>query len=181
MKNKTTILFGILLTVPLIVFIFYSSGFQETEAINNQDYAPALIEEINQAYKSIHIAMFSITYYDNYEDSSANKILKALADAKARGVDVKIVIDEYPDDHEKGVEFLQEHNISVKYDGKSQTTHAKLIIIDSKTVILGSSNWRYYSLDKNNEANVKILSKVIAKEYEDYFQQIWENGNNIQN
>ncbi len=177
MKNKHIILIALLLSLPLVFFIFYQTS-TEIQVINNRDYVPALLNEINKADESIYVAMFSATYYNSYPDSSANQILEALASAKSCGIDVKVIFDEYPEEIEKAVKYLRKNNISVKYDGTAQTTHAKLIIIDSETTILGSSNWRYYSLNRNNEANILIKSRTIAEKYNAYFEEIWSNGNN---
>ncbi len=177
--NKQNLIIILLILVFLLMPLFFILQLElktEAYAINNRDYVPVLLSEIKSADKSINIAMFSITYYDNYENSSANQILKALAEAQKRNIQVQVIIDEFPEEHEKGIAFLKQNNISVKYDGKKQTTHAKLVIIDSKEIIIGSSNWRYYSLDKNNEANVLIKSKALAKQYSEYFEEIWKNG-----
>lgn len=177
MKNKNIIIFLVMI-IPLF-FLIYLQTNSEIEVINNRDYSDALIFEINSADDSIYVSIFSLTYYDTYSDSSVNSILEALVAAKNRGVDVKVIVDEFPVDVDKGVDFLNTNNVSVKYDGKEQTTHSKLVIIDEKEVFVGSSNWRYYSLDKNNEANVLIKSRSIAKQYTEYFFNIWENGKNI--
>jgi len=63
--------------------------------------------------------------------------------------------------------------IEIKHDSEEVTTHSKLVIIDGKTVILGSTNWSYYGLEKNHEANVLIRSKEIADYFEKYFDELW--------
>ena len=120
--------------------------------------------------------MFSLTYYLKYRISFVNSFLTILADKHDAGVDVKIILDEFPKDHEAGLTYLRERGVPIKYDGKNQTTHTKLIILDGKKVIVGSTNWRYYSVEKNHEANVLIGSPEVAQEYEEYFEEIWKNG-----
>ncbi len=179
-KSRLTLILIASFVVGFIVsyLVFMPSGMvgSDVELINDRDYAPAMIAELQQADTSIHIAMFSITYYDDYPDSSVNKMLEELVYAKNRGLDVRIVVDEYPEDHEKGIEFLEKYGVPVRHDGPEQSTHAKLIIIDGKTTILGSTNWRYYSVDKNHEADVIIRNQAVALEYEQYFEEIWENA-----
>jgi phosphatidylserine/phosphatidylglycerophosphate/cardiolipin synthase-like enzyme len=50
--------------------------------------------------------------------------------------------------------------------------HCKLIIIDGKTVIVGSTNWSYYAIDKNREASVVIRDERIARIFEEYLFSI---------
>jgi phosphatidylserine/phosphatidylglycerophosphate/cardiolipin synthase-like enzyme len=51
-----------------------------------------------------------------------------------------------------------------------------MMIIDSQIVLVGSTNWSHFSLDKNHEANILINSKELAKEYEKYFEEIWKES-----
>lgn len=162
--------------VGSIVFVLtHVPAAADIEVINDRDYAPAVYRELTSADESIHIAMFSLTYYLKYPRSSVNQFIKALVEKHDVGVDVRVIIDEYPEDHEAGLLYLSEHGVPIQYDGKDRTTHAKLIIIDGKKVILGSSNWRYYSVDQNHEANVLIESSEVAQQYETYFEELWNN------
>ena len=146
------------------------------EVINDRDYFPAVHSLLDSAESSIHISMFSLTYYLEYPDSNVNMLLEDLAEAHDSGLDVKVIVDEWPEDVDKGVAYLEARGVPVRYDSKNQSTHTKLIIIDSTAVVVGSTNWRYYSMDKNHEANVIILSSDIAEDFENYFNTIWENG-----
>ena len=59
-------------------------------------------------------------------------------------------------------ELLKKNNVPVFFDTSDTYTHAKAIIIDNETVILGSTNWSKAALTRNNEANVLIRSKEFA-------------------
>ncbi len=147
------------------------------KVINDRDYFPAVHSLLSSAKDSIHVSMFSLTYYSTYTDSDVNVLLEDLGKAHDNGVDVKVIVDEFPEDVDKGIAFLEAKGIPVKYDGTNQTTHTKLIIVDSQAVVVGSTNWRYYSVDQNHEANVIILSSKVAQEFESYFTELWEAGN----
>lgn len=178
-RKKVKIGFVLLLALIIGVVIGCSvslSNKPNIELINDREYFPVVYQEIKQADSSVHIVMFSLTYYRDYPQSNVNKLLEELVYAKSRGVDVKVVIDEYPEAHEEGVKFLKKFKVPVRYDGPEQTTHAKLVIIDGEEVIVGSTNWRYYSLEKNREANVLIRSVKVAQEFEEYFEGLWENS-----
>ncbi len=146
-----------------------SSGIK---VVNDRDYTAEVVYEIENADYSVHVSVYSLDYYLKYPHSDANKIMKALGDAHDRGLDVRIIVDEYPKSAD-GMAYLIERGVSIKYDGNAQSTHTKLAIIDSDTVFVGSTNWRYYSLEKNHEANVVLYSFEIAQEFEEYFEEIW--------
>ena len=147
-------------------------GENQVIPLNDREYFSTLKNLIDSANSSVHILMYNVNYYPSYPDSPSNLLIHALGNASERGVGVKIITDETPT--EKPVlGILRERGVDIKFDSKDVTTHAKLIIIDSKIVIIGSTNWSYYSIDKNHEANVLINSESLAKEFEGYFGRIW--------
>ncbi len=141
-------------------------------AVTDRDYFPLASEAIASAEESIRMIVYDMNYYVDYPDSSVNLLIGALGDAAARGVDVRVIVD--GNATEKPVlSILKESGVNAKFDSKETTTHAKLIIIDSKIVIIGSTNWSYYSVEKNHEANVVINSPALARQFEAYFNGIW--------
>ena len=112
-------------------------------------------------------------------------LLDDLIEASKRGVDVKVMLEggeeflgeNFTEAQTKTKEYLEEGGVKVKFDGEGVTTHAKLIVIDERVVILGSTNWNYYSLDRNNEASVLIKSNEAGIYYEDYFEKLWNQWN----
>jgi len=140
--------------------------------ISDRGYFPAVIRELQGARKSIHIVAFELKYYEDYQDSNQNKIVQALVDAHNRGVDVRVIVDEYSKKN-NAYEFLKEKGIEIRYDSVDVTTHAKLIIIDGKSVILGSTNFSYYGLEKNHEADILVDAGHVAEYFEGYFEELW--------
>ena len=151
--------------------------------ISDEDYFIHVHNSFGNARKSIHVVMFEMRYYSQYPDSHANQFLEDLVAAKKRGVDVKVILeggesymgDDFTEKQERAKEYLEKNGVEVKLDHKNKTTHAKLIIVDGEVVILGSTNWSHYGIDKNHEANVLINSKELAKDFEEYFKRLW-NG-----
>jgi phosphatidylserine/phosphatidylglycerophosphate/cardiolipin synthase-like enzyme len=144
----------------------------EIMALTDRDYFPQVSEAFAAASSSIHMLMYNVNYYTDYPDSNVNLLIDGLDAAAARGVDVRIIADEYTTDRPV-LTLLKERGINIKYDSKDTTTHAKLIIIDSKIIIIGSTNWSHYALDKNHEANVVVNSPALAAQFEAYFEKIW--------
>jgi cardiolipin synthase len=150
------------------------AGLEENQilAITDRDYFPAVNEMLGSANSSIHMIVYSLNYYVDYPDTSVNALVEKLGAASRRGVDVKVVADEQATD-KPVITLLKEKGINIKFDKKGTTTHAKLIIIDSKIIIIGSTNWSYYAVDKNHEANVAINSEPLARQFEAYFNGVW--------
>jgi phosphatidylserine/phosphatidylglycerophosphate/cardiolipin synthase-like enzyme len=46
--------------------------------------------------------------------------------------------------------------------------------------VLGSTNWNYYSVEQNVEANVALVGlPEVAEAYEAYFEWLWSEGREI--
>jgi phosphatidylserine/phosphatidylglycerophosphate/cardiolipin synthase-like enzyme len=191
MKIKNHLAYGLLLGIVLGVLITYALiASAETRScpdkncakdaeiipISDRGYFPAVHEALQNAKSSIHIVSFELKYYDKYSSSQQNQIIEDLIAARKRGVDVKIVVDEYAnsDPNTNGFDYVKSNGIDIKYDSNKTTTHCKLIVIDGKIVVLGSTNFSFYALEKNNEVDVILFSDNTARYFERYFQRLYD-------
>lgn len=131
-----------------------------------------LIEKINAAQISIHIASFEF---------DLTPVAEALIAAKQRGVDVRWVTDDESGleaDEEPGhgqFAMLQNAGIEVRSDDRSALMHNKFWIFDGQTVWTGSTNITENSIFKQDNNVIVIQSPELAAIYEREFQEMW-NG-----
>ena len=134
--------------------------------------AGRLIEKINAAQSSIHIASFEF---------DLTPVAEALIAAKQRGVDVRWVTDDengLEADSEPGhgqFEMLQNAGIEVRSDERSALMHNKFWIFDGQTVWTGSTNITESGVFKQDNNAIVIQSPQLAAIYENEFQEMW-NG-----
>ncbi len=187
------------LIIVLIVALFISLGvnvhlYQQLKLqpvggevkvtlLNDRDYFPAVHPLLEGARRSIHVVMYELRYYKRYPGSAANRLAEALARAASAGADVRVVLEhsrgwnvENAEKNRKAGEWLEERGVDVRYDHPHRTTHDKLIIVDGRYVVVGSTNWTHYALSRNHEASVLIESPEVAAEFEEYFQRLWEEA-----
>ncbi len=130
-----------------------------------------LIDKINAAQTSIHIASFEF---------NLTPVADALIAAHQRGVDVRWVTDdEYgleADSDPDGGQFamLTEAGIEVRDDGRSALMHDKFWIFDGETVWTGSTNITINGIFSQNNNVIVLHSPEIAAMYEREFQEMWE-------
>jgi len=177
--KKVTLSFLLFLFISInSPYLLFSESFQsKVTPIDNKNYFSTSLSLLKKSQKSIYVIMFSARYYSKYPDSPSNQILNELIKAAKRNVKVEIILDQselkFYSSNTKGnletANYLSNNGITVYFDSIKKTTHSKLIIIDEKYVILGSTNWSYYSLTKNNETSVLINSPELAEHYIKYF------------
>jgi phosphatidylserine/phosphatidylglycerophosphate/cardiolipin synthase-like enzyme len=155
--------------------------------------ARALERRFAAARTRIWVAMFVIRCETDPDQASAAAddpvvaLLRALAAARARGVDVRVCLDygrdrdtgEVEDKHVIAQAWLARHGIPVVLDEEATTTHAKVVLIDARWVVLGSHNWTRSALTRNREASVLLDDAAVAQRVaEEVFARIpgWQES-----
>ncbi len=152
----------------------------ELELLPNRAYFERVSRLIAGARRSVYVVMFVMKYDPNEspERDPANRLITLLVDAAARGVDVRVVVDDttkqsYPET----IAFLKSKGVPVKLDPKAGvTTHAKLVIVDGSCAVIGSHNWTQSALASNNELSVLTCSREVVEGATRYFMELWEGG-----
>ncbi|HON59250.1 MAG TPA: phospholipase D-like domain-containing protein [Smithella sp.] len=144
----------------------------------NEELFPALLKFIDEARQEIFITMFSFKA-GVHQDSYADRIVAALARAAKRGVQVFVLLENtgnpYDDlDIQNKItgKMLASKGIKVFFDSPQKTTHAKMVVIDGKIVIVGSHNFTQSGLKHNNEMSLTLKDVRLARQARDYMQKI---------
>lgn len=133
--------------------------------------AGRLIEKINAAQTSIHIAAFEF---------NLTPVAEALIAAKQRGVDIRWVTDdenglEADEEPDRGqFAMLQEAGIEVRADTRSALMHNKFWIFDGQIVWTGSTNVTENGVFDQDNNVIVIQSPDLAMVYEREFQEMWD-------
>jgi phosphatidylserine/phosphatidylglycerophosphate/cardiolipin synthase-like enzyme len=150
--------------------------FTDPQHVNNpQDWQGSiegrLIEKINAAQSSIHIASFEF---------DLTPVADALIAAKQRGVDVRWVTDDESGlqaDEEPGrgqFAMLKKAGIEVRSDDRSALMHNKFWIFDGETAWTGSTNITKSGIFDQNNNTIVIHSPEVAAIYEREFEEMWD-------
>jgi phosphatidylserine/phosphatidylglycerophosphate/cardiolipin synthase-like enzyme len=130
------------------------SGADATVAFSpNGDATKVIVMAIASAKKQILVQAYGFT---------SPAIITALGRAKARGVDVEVILDKINKSvRYSGANYLKSRNIPVWIDDSVAIAHNKIMVIDNDSVISGSFNFTRSAQQKNAE-NVLIISHAPA-------------------
>lgn len=106
-------------------------------------------------------------------------MLLHLSQAVRRGVKVKVILEntgnrdqKLDEQNHRTKKNLEEKGVKVYLDSPRRTTHTKLIVIDQKTILLGSHNLTSAALKYNNEVSILLENHALAKSARDYMLTI---------
>ena len=127
------------------------------------------------------------SYYKRFKNSPSNQLIDALIKAKNRGVDVEVILDIRQKSDRTTIRNLETGKrlttagVAVIFDTEQVSTHSKLLIIDEKLVIIGSTNWTYNALKSNHESSVVFESRETAADLREFFDKIKKTGKKYSN
>ena len=127
----------------------------------------ALLDAVNSAQKSLDIAIYNFS-----EPSLANALIRA----KNRGVQVRLVMES--DNLFKPVpRQLQTAGIPINGDGQNSLMHDKFMVVDGKTLLVGSANFTDNGLSTDNNYLLFIDDPDLSEVYLEEFDSMFSNGN----
>jgi cardiolipin synthase len=127
-----------------------------------------LLSAIDHAQKTIHVTM---AYFVPDPD-----IIRMLADAARRGVEVKLILAEEANYRvvfyagRSNYATLLEAGVQI-YEWRDAALHAKTVVVDGVWSTVGSANLDWRSFLHNDEVNAVILGESFGLEMEKMFEQ----------
>lgn len=140
------------------------------EVIVNTQYLGKALELIRGAQHEIELVQFEFVYGDAIAQLQAE-----LAKAVTRGVKVHVLLDEEVDKTRASLPYLLKLGIDAKLDSPDKRTHTKLLLVDRRRALFGSSNWSDASLMKTNESNICIEDGRLGAALHQYFLSLWDH------
>ncbi len=189
---------GVVVAVCLAVTIFWTSGSQQVLiqssitrdniTIEIVETAPAGLDNpnikntpdvwrelIDSAGQTIDMEIYSIS---RYTGGPIYEITNAVFNAAARGVKIRILIDNkiYQGQLSLMTEFNANENIEVR--PLSRMMHSKVVIVDNRVAYVGSANWSIVAMESNREIGLVVHSDVVTMGLEAIFEAGWSENEN---
>jgi len=166
MKKLLTLIISLSLTFATTI---YPQDFHPAKIkdISDRNYEPAVIELLDSATESIVISMYIIK---PSKKGPVSLLVNDLAEALDRGVTVDIYLNTKfssknngSSDREILINDLEKKGANIYEVDSNRRMHDKLIIVDSRYIVEGSTNWSVSALKSNFESSSLIDSPPLAK------------------
>lgn len=138
----------------------------------NANVKQQITQQISASKQSIWLELTELEERDT---------LQALIDAAARGLDVRVILDEKAKSTPVIIENLKAAGIQVRLykEKNSQPLGLNLGIYDGKTFIFSSSGWTYYTFVINHEMSITVPSPLATAKLIEKFDVDWQSGSTI--
>lgn len=142
--------------------------YPQTIPIIGKEFSEKVIPLIDQTKKSIDIIVYDWRWYPDQIGSAIQKFNNAIIRVKKKNIRVRVITNS-----QHIINLLSQNKVQAKKLLSSKTVHAKLMIIDSKTAILGSHNYTMNAFTVNYEVSVIIQDEKCVKRLEIFFKNLW--------
>ncbi|GFE57048.1 phospholipase D-like domain-containing protein [Geobacter sp. AOG1] len=161
-------------TVPVAA----SSSSPTVTLLKNGDYLDALVQGIRKARRSVLCSCY-LFKTGTGRGNQPRRIADELIRARQRGLAVTVIMEDEGRRRDPlnaanhvTAALLRSGGVTVRFDSPWVTTHAKVVVIDSRYVYLGSHNLTQSALTRNNELSLLIDSPALAAEVTGYLDRL---------
>ena len=140
----------------------------QTTPIIGKEFAEKVIPLIEQAKKSIDIVIFDWKWYPDQVGSAIQNFNNAIIMAARRNKRVRVITNS-----SFLIKILSQNKVQTKLWHSKKNLHAKLMIIDNKTAILGSHNYTMNAFTINYETSIITQGEEVVKRLASYFENLW--------
>ncbi len=149
----------------------------QVQLLCDQDYYPMLLNFLQNAGRRVRVAMFVFRATEAAGNRPAVVVDELIA-AAGRGVEVTVLLERsaYEEDlnreHQRLADILRQGGVEVRFGPERTTTHAKVVLVDDRFVLLGSHNLTHSALRFNHECSLLVDSRELAAQLTSYLKDI---------
>lgn len=149
-----------------------STPVRSVGLILDRDFAGKAAEFVKDAKSEIRIFAYAWRWYENEPELDIQKFNIEVLKATRRGVKVRAIVDTFAIFKE-----MRAHGIECRFLEPVRTVHTKAIMIDDKTLVLGSHNLTKRATSVNIEMSVAIQDYATTDQFRLYFDTMWDVSN----
>lgn len=164
---KKVLIILVSLAVLSVIYITHPPVYKKSyvELFTCPGCEQTILTLISSAKERIYCEMYILTN---------KKYIKALRNAKEKGVEILLLLDNNTYNR-KILPELDIIGITYKLSDRFNLLHSKACVFDN-TLFVGSHNWSYTSQSKNREINLITDSQDAVNEFLDVFWRDWNES-----
>lgn len=139
------------------------------QTIIGSQFPKIVIPKINETKNTIDIIIFDWRWYFNDAGSAVQLFNQSVVRAVRRGVRVRAITN-----NSQITQTLKKVGIEAKTPATKNIIHSKLMLLDSKIIVIGSHNYTQPAFTANHELSVMFEDEKLAQEYKDFFNSLWQ-------
>ncbi len=154
------------------------SAWQRTDLVPlaGRDVTPALLDCLDGASEVIELAMYCWLWDDRYPGSDVDLVLTAVEDAHARGVEVRVLLDDSSwvrtnAINDDAIARLHAAGIDVWRSPTDVTMHAKVLRCDER-LIVSDANWTYSGLEVVHGTSALVTEPELVEAAEAWLAEL---------
>ena len=157
-----------------------------TKLLIDEKYMKAVMELIKAAKKEVLVVAYMISLPRLEREGKAKMLCDELVNARKRGCECKVILNytsppnRAVEDNKEAAKWMGLNGVEFKYVARNRTVHAKMIIIDGVTLVIGSHNWSQRALERNAEASIEVSENQVVEEAREWFLRIWEEARKME-
>jgi phosphatidylserine/phosphatidylglycerophosphate/cardiolipin synthase-like enzyme len=142
------------------------------------NYISAIQDMVAKANKKIVLGQYEFNIGNRTVTNAGYKIANWLIEAKNRGVDVIVYLNRARRssaiywNNQETKQYLEQNGIVVYTTDIVTVLHAKLVVVDSIEILLGSHNITHKSIYGTKEISIRFVNAQYAKYIEQYLQSL---------
>lgn len=168
--------------MPVSRVEFNAFSVESALPLRGRDYHDYLIAELRSARLRLWASIFIVDVNRATDpDLLVRTLLKEVAAANARGLDVRMVIGDSKQAlgirHRNRVAraFLRNRGVEVRRYAAARplSTHNKFVVLDDDQIVLGSHNWTHRAFRESEEDSVAVVSTELNARLREEFLWAW--------
>jgi len=141
--------------------------YQPLPIIANE-FVGVVVPLIDSARHSIDVVVFDWRFYKNDPSCAVSQFNLAVARAVRRGVNVRCLVQS-----DAVVASLKVLGCNARRLHSKNILHTKLLILDKKSVIIGSHNYTQRAFTSNHEASIYVEMASADNQLVQYFNNLF--------
>jgi len=138
------------------------------ETIIGKEFANKVIPLIRETQKTIDVIVYDWRWYPSQIGSAIQRFNNEIVYSRRKGRKIRVLTDS-----DFLITTLKKLNIEVKKNFSKKKLHTKLMIIDSKIVVLGSHNYTMNAFTINHEVSIITRNEKAVARLKLYFENLW--------